>query len=213
MKMYFQYCELYNKSSKQFYEEYFSLKEEIDNLNGAKAFWDYTSHTSEENYRYDINSFIARRNAFAAIVFQALAIESYLNLYGSYHLSEKFDKEYEYKPTLKKLKSLCKDVVKKEFPADDNLYKDIDLLFRKRDSLVHDKVHLVETTLPENELRDPFLDYENYIFNDIKKDIGIYDRLKAKLKELEGAEADIIEKLSYEIGTEALRVLMDTFLL
>jgi len=125
-----------NQFSKEFYQEYVFQKEEVNTLNNQKPCWDYLSHTPEENQKYEYFSYRARRNAIASFVFQALAVESFINLYGSYKLGDKFNKEFERKPTLKKLYLLCKEVTKKEFPTEDSLYIDLEDLLNKRNELV-----------------------------------------------------------------------------
>ena len=153
------------------------------------------SHSAEENCKYDKYSHIVRRNSIAAIVFQALAIESYINLYGTYNLGKKFDKECERKPTLKKLCSLCKEVTEKDFPTNEDLYKSLKLLFEKRDALVHYKAHTIDSKASTmSEFEDYLYKHIVYAFSNIDKFILLYDKLKNKLKELEGIEYDIIEE-------------------
>ncbi|MDD5018387.1 MAG: hypothetical protein PHO15_09840, partial [Eubacteriales bacterium] len=137
----------------------------------------------------------------------------YLNLYGIYHLGDKFDKKYEWKSILKKLRQLCKDVAKKDYPINDDLYKDIKLLFDKRDSLVHHKAHSINLKTSSIDEFDDFINKNlHYAFSDIEKSIGLYDRLKTKLKELEGIEFDVIEQQNKEAKKEFHKAVMSMFI-
>lgn len=212
MEMYSPYCEICNQSSKLFFEEYSILKEEINLHNNGISSWDYLSHSQEENQKYDQTSHIARRNSIAAIVFQALAIESYLNLYGTYNLGDRFDRAFESKPTLVKLSLLCKEVTKKDFPKGD-LYNNIGLLFKKRNSLVHYKAHSIDLkTSSDSEFEDYIYKHVAYAFSDIEKYIGLYDKLKKELKELEGVEYDIIEQQIINAQQELASAIIDMYL-
>lgn len=183
-----------NQFSKEFYQEYVLLRDEVNALNNQKISWDYLSHRPEENQKFDDYSYRARRNAIASVVFQALAVESLINLYGTYKLGDKFNKEFERKPTLKKLCLLCKEITQKEFPIKDSLYAGLEDLFNKRNDLVHYKAHSIDSRESSDEEFEEFMGKSvAYVFSDIEKNVGLYDSLKNKLQELEGIDYDFIQ--------------------
>ena len=110
-------CETYNKISQQAYEEYTESIIYLKSL--GCAYWDFLEHTEEENAKYMSAMQDRERSALTAIVFQALAIESFVNLLGVQRIGEEvYYSEYETKgsTTLEKLKKICKEFLK-------NLYK------------------------------------------------------------------------------------------
>ena len=90
---YAMYCEMYAGMADSFYRQYLAAKEVYDD----------TPHDSipiideAQNYNRVLKIYnLMEVNAIAATVFQALAIEAYINLFGVYQLGEdKFYSEYE----------------------------------------------------------------------------------------------------------------------
>ena len=79
-------CETYNKISQQAYEEYTESIIYLKSL--GCAYWDFLEHTEEENAKYMSAMQDRERSALTAIVFQALAIESFVNLLGVQRIGE-----------------------------------------------------------------------------------------------------------------------------
>lgn len=69
--------------------------------------------------------------AYMAIVFEALAIEAYVNTLGEHLIGERYYQEYESRDatgdrtTLGKLKRLCKNEIRKSYPADGDHYREV----------------------------------------------------------------------------------------
>ena len=201
MKVFTVYCELCSSIAKNFYNEYKETKDLLNKLCENKDSWDLLSHSDKENELFNYYWSVIRRNTVSIIVFEALAVESYINLYGYYYLKEKFDKKYEYKPTLIKICDLCEDVIKTRFPKGEQLYCQLFKLFRKRDELVHFKADSIDV---EESTEEEFIDFiSKYIGSTSSKEldeyIEIYDELRKKMKELEGCEIDFIDRQKKEV--------------
>ena len=131
---YFIRSEQYSRISKKFYEDYLSAKYVCQNIDKIISF-DFDPN------RY-LNFLLAQLHkeddaAVAVLIFQAMAIESYANLMGAYFLDETtFYEKKERKFIEKKLTDIIKAIDKKP-PAD--LIKKIEVLFEKRNALVHQK--------------------------------------------------------------------------
>jgi len=193
----FYYCrsEQYSKMANMCYAEYLRLKTFYDSgkfiveddVNGKNIITAINlSQKIDENY-------------IGAIVFEAMAIESYVNLMGAYLTNEKtYYNEAEKKSAKGKLKYISKKIGK-DFPED--LLERIRGLFTKRNDLVHQKPKAIvidiqngnrETIMREKNKLDKalFLDLEN-----IDADMKLYDELKSTVKVVRGAEHELIDEI------------------
>lgn len=88
-------------------------------------------------------------DAISYVLFEALAIEAFINFQGeqSYKDKEYFREKIErVHPTLKKLDTITRHIVKQDFP-EGTLRDWIDVLFRMRNELAHAKPHYTEFDL------------------------------------------------------------------
>lgn len=199
MKTFPMLCETYNKISQQAYEEYSELI--IYQKSLGCAYWDFLEHTEEENAKYMSAMQDRERSALTAIVFQALAIESFVNLFGVQRIGEEvYYSEYETKgsTTLGKLKKICKEFLKKPYPTNDKDYSTLTSLLKKRDLIVHTKPRTVSID-GEVISYEEFMSQTEYIHKNICEEIKSYENLKRKLAMLEGKEIDLIQENYQEL--------------
>ena len=192
-------CETYNKISQQAYEEYTESIIYLKSL--GCAYWDFLEHTEEENAKYMSAMQDRERSALTAIVFQALAIESFVNLLGVQGIGEEvYYSEYETKgsTTLEKLKKICKEFLKKPYPTNDKDYSMLTSLLKKRDLIVHTKPRTVSID-GEAISYEEFMSQTEYIHKNICEEIKSYENLKRKLAMLEGKEIDLIQENYQEL--------------
>lgn len=193
----FYYCrsEQYSKMARMCYVEFLS----------SKAFYDsgkfiVKEDAGKENLLAAIN--LCQKideNYIGAIVFEAMAIESYVNLMGAYLTNEEaYYKEVGDKSITQKLKYIFKKI-EKDFPKD--LRIRIKRLFSKRNKLVHQRPQSIvidiqngdrNTIMREKGKLDKalFLDLEN-----IDADMKLYDELKNTVKVIRGAEHELIDEI------------------
>ena len=77
MDVYPMLCENYNGMSQSFYAQYKDATEYLKSLKCGS--WDLISHTYDENEKYCTAQSMRLHSAIAAIVFQALSIEAFVN--------------------------------------------------------------------------------------------------------------------------------------
>jgi hypothetical protein len=179
-------CKVYDGMSKSFYQQYqdaCSKFEEIDRLN---------PDLKEENMMVYCDSYgLKQSSAIAAVVFQALAIEALINLFGVFLLGdEKYYNEYENKrnrfSTPEKLKKLFKNELNKPYPTQTGHYLAMKTLLDKRDKLVHVKPRAVEITSRQDDLQQ-FMDR-------LKDEIGfVYKGLDAEMQSYETVKLELLE--------------------
>ena len=100
-------CVTYNEISQQAFLEYTKAEAYLKSL--GLTCWDYLSHSKCENDNYHHATCQREKSAITAIVFQALAVEAFVNLYGAQKIGEEvFYSKYETKgtSTLEKLKKI-----------------------------------------------------------------------------------------------------------
>lgn len=161
-------------------------------------------------------------DAISAIIFQALAIEAYINLFGVYELGEEvFFSEYEppknkkpakfhYKSSIEKLTSICKEVYHVDYPSSEIAM--IEALFNKRDRLVHNKPrpHILEKpsikshTLPDNDSFESYVEEETFIFDKIDMDMEQYKQLQKTIKNIRSAEYELVEEITTRLVNDTI---------
>lgn len=103
-----------------------------------------------ENYdKYLTESDVAQ--IITAIVFEAMAVEAYINFIGEMKLGKSYFKEHiDELSTLNKIVVIPHLVAGKKFPKDINLYGKLQELFSMRNKLVHTKVLHIDLYEHEN---------------------------------------------------------------
>ena len=79
-KSYFLTCEVYKQMSQDFYNNYKYFSNEKSKLYNGKD-WDYYEHTNKENDKFLCYHQSKHRSAITSLIFQALAVEVYVNYY------------------------------------------------------------------------------------------------------------------------------------
>lgn len=208
------FCQQFANMSESFYQEYLTRRDAyekiphenipVENIEGC--------HLAYETFVQ------LQKNAISAIIFQALAIEAYINLFGVYVLGEDAfftmyeppknnrPKGFHYKSSIEKLKSICKDVYKLDFPMSE--ITNLQALFDKRDRLVHnkprpytlDKPVIIFPTHPD--YKDYYKDFngysneETFMFDKLDLDMEQYKQLQKTIKNIRSAEYELVEEIT-----------------
>ena len=146
-------CENYNGMSQSFFSQYKDVNTYLRSLGTEN--WDYLEHSPEENQRFNEAHTMRLNSALAAVVFQALAVEAFINLYGAQKIGEeKYYSEYELKgvTTTKKIKRICSETLGQPYPTNDRAYSRLISLLEKRDRIVHTKPRALKIDEIENDL-------------------------------------------------------------
>lgn len=172
--------------------------------------------------------------ALCAIIFEALAIEAYVNFWGASLLGDKvFYEKYEVgkkgknkdgkkRPTLstlEKIKEICKEEFHAPYPTDDVHYRLLKALFEKRDRVVHckPKEHIISQPSPiqqySPELYDDYLDALkefDFIYDDIDLQMQLYQDVKDNLSRCSGKPDPFCQQIN-AVGDAIGKSIADMF--
>lgn len=204
MNFIFSSANLYARMSLSFYEEYLEIEEQYQ-----KESLIFQSKNQEIEYAGPVYALYALKEekAIAAIIFQALAIEAYINLFGVVVFGENvFNSQHERKPTFQKLNVICSQL-SASYPESHRVK--LKELFDKRNELVHAKTKIyrvVPATMydydhPENNYRDVMDLYAglSYVFVDIDAQMKLYQEFQENIRILRGAELELLEEIDKQI--------------
>ena len=197
MKYYILMCEIFNNISIENYNRYKISNTKINNMSDEFNSYDFLDHSEKENAEFLVQMQTNNDAAISAIVFQALAVEAYINYFCIAKIGEvRFENEYDKKhiSTKEKLKKICKEVLNKNFPTDSKEYIEFIDLFNKRNKLVHYKIKGIDIKNSSDKeyyqnLNDQFL----FIFEEIDNLMNVYKNLKKTLSQLDGTDIDLVE--------------------
>lgn len=179
-------CEQYNTLAQSFYQQYVDAKQELLLL-GKNV--DIMENIGLARTKSQLEMAMLQ-SAICAVVFEAFAIEAYVNFFGIYSLGEKYylshyeskDKRYS---TVRKIVVLCKKEYGSPYPEESEHFSTLDGLFRKRNALVHNK--------PRGNIissREDFSDYLSAmqeissIYINLDCEMNLYNEVKNNLSEI-----------------------------
>ncbi|SFO93461.1 hypothetical protein SAMN05216343_10141 [Oscillibacter sp. PC13] len=166
----------------------------------AKSFY-FQYHQHQENAKSGAPSasIAMEQAAICAVIFQALAVESYVNLFGSVVLGDdvfrcRYESETDKKhraSTIDKIKNICNVELRNPYPTSGEDFGILKGLLDKRNKLVHpkSKPHAIENR-PYNYKKpeDLYSDYVQafneeigFIYNNLEVEMLVYDELKKNL--------------------------------
>ena len=185
----------YAKMAEGFYTEYLEAKrfcEKISKLEVKKE------NANDYYANLMINVWKRDESAIAAVLFQALAVEAYLNLLGITLFGEKkYYKRIEQTGIETKYKKIEEKLGQ---PLPKELTVRIDRLFEKRKNFVHQKPKAYRIGLVEYDYSNPEESFEDidaymkelaYAEENIEDDMGIYRDLQESVRVLRGAELEL----------------------
>lgn len=200
MNLYPILCENYNEISRTFYDKY---KAGIEKYRDSGCIWDFNEHTPEENYDYRKTRRDTYNSALGAIVFQAIAVEAFVNLFGAYRLGDEVfysDIEKTGATTSDKLKNIYRRLYGGNYPTNTVEYNRLMSLLNKRNRIVHTKPKAL--SMQDEEITPNygvFMEQVDFIFSNIDDEMKSYETLKRTIRELENKECDLIHEIDKEI--------------
>ena len=150
--------------------------------------------------------------AIKAVVFQALAIEAYVNLFG-YCVTGKMEiknNNGHYMPTVSKLEEVCRHL-SKQYPSDSA--ERIKRLFHKRDSLVHQKPQTMTITKQPFDYNHPEKNYEdissfystlNKLYTNLDVEMQLYFELQENIKVIRNSDKELLDELCQDQVSKAI---------
>lgn len=194
---YISLCEQYEGMAQSFFQQYSDLKAKQAKLGNSI---DYLENPVGGIQQTQLSLFILQA-AISAIVFEALAVESYVNFFGAYRLGDaKYYSDIESpkhkNSALEKMKLICKEEGFSRYPAGGTHYVHLRTLFDKRDMLAHNKPkgHLVsfQDGKHTDEFNDAYKEY-TFIFNNLAVDMNMYTEVKENLTRCSGKQEPLAE--------------------
>lgn len=200
---------LYAEMAGTFYENYLRFEQACQDLPQS---FDVESDPETINKTcYYLNG--KRKNAVAATVFQALAIEAYINLLGMYSMGEEeYYRRFEKKPPTEKLKKIC-NFIGRSYPKD-HLSQIRAFFDDKRNPLAHEKPRFFPVEVKPFDVMHPEKSYEdieeffredNYLYSNIGAEKNLYRELQDHVKTVRNAEKELIEEIQEKQLNDCLK--------
>ncbi len=201
----FSSANLYAGTAKTYYKEYLQITDEYDSANEYMK-----KHPEDTEAVSRVYALAGAREvkAIAAVVFQAFAIEAYVNLFGYIVFGEEYYTKridrglLERKPVEIKLDLICTEL-NSTYPVGHK--GEIEVLFTKRDGIVHQKPKKYEIAVqpfdyahPENNfLEMAKIEQENYFFfENLDRNMQLYEELQENIKTIRGTGCELIKEIS-----------------
>lgn len=212
-------CEQYNSLAQSFYQQHLEIKSQLTQLGKPADFLDNPSLASTQ-YELTIGMLQA---SISAVVFEAFAIESYVNFFGAYVLGDstyystyesgEHGKRY---ATIEKIKMMCKDEFKSPYPTGGKHFVALKGLFTKRDQLAHNKPKGHEiSTKSGNSFADYYEAFSeiSFIYEGLEQEMALYDEVKENLtasSKQQNPIASFSEKAAAAIAKSAVQMIQGT---
>lgn len=143
-----------------------------------------------DNPKNNINDYILswqnkKITGTITIVFQALAVEAYINHYGALKIGRtKYNDHYERIDTKDKYIIIYELINKIPFPKNGKIYENLDMLLQIRNRIVHSKTHKInyENSSLQDFCNSMNIAMENDIFKDINNIVQTYPQLLSIMK-------------------------------
>ena len=180
--------EVYYGISKGYHEMFHDALKEMKSIMGDKLSYDMLSHSSDENEQFLYFEQIQRQAMMISIVFQAFAIEAYVNLIAvNLYDENEFFGNFEEKGTIKKINKIFSEKLRSDFVKNKAIYDLVDTTFDLRDKLVHSKSKRINLmAIQENpENFNPFESLINH-YEKIDEVITAYPKFKELVDSLVG---------------------------
>lgn len=180
-------CEQYNSLAQSFYQQHLEFYGQLTQLGKPVDLIDDPSLATTQNTLV----LEMLQSAICAVVFEAFAIEAYVNFFGAYILGDSTyystyesgepGKKYS---TIKKMKMMCKDEFQSPYPTGGNHFVVLKGLFSKRDKLAHNKPKGYEISAKNGNTFEDY--YEaiseiSFIYEGLAQEMALYDEVKENL--------------------------------
>lgn len=190
-------CEQYNSLAQSFFQQHLDLKTELERFGKPIDFFENPVLASKQN---ELTMGVLQ-TAICAVVFEAFAIESYVNFFGAYKLGdstyysrhESGEKGKRYS-TIEKIKLICKNEFNAPYPTGDKHFCTLKSLFSKRDRLAHNKSKGHEISVENSNSFDDYYDAMSeiaFIYEGLEHEMSLYDSVKANLTASSGQKEPI----------------------
>jgi hypothetical protein len=211
MEYTFSLCEIFYNMSREEYSTYVISRRKLEELCKGKKYFDVLSHSLEENTLFHNLAHKSYSSAIASIVFQAFAIEAYINFYGAKKLGKgAFNDHYERISIKDKIVIISRIATGRDFPKGEKVYELVRKLFTQRDKLVHHKgkgINFKECT--EESFQSVMHGNLEFVFDDIDVLVNTYPMFIKTLAALEDKAVDLYAEQQAQLENEFAMTLVD----
>jgi hypothetical protein len=180
--------EVYYGISLNNYQMFHDAYKEITTMTNGHHSFDVLSHTKEENEKFIWYEQVQRQAMMICIVFQAFAIEAFVNFIAvNLYEEEYFFGQFEIMKTQKKINKIFSEKLKNDFAKHDEVKELVELSFDLRDKLAHFKSKRINLEELQN---DPesynIFEYLFEHYNRIDEVINAYPKFKGLVNTILG---------------------------
>lgn len=212
-------CEVFSQMSNNEFLNYKKCMSSIHQICKTTS-WDLLDHDEDDNATFIHLYQLIPQYAISTIIYQALAVEAFVNYYGMAKLGEQYLNTIDRKThgsdtecgTTRKLKRILQDL-NITFLDDDKLFRDITNLFRVRDKLVHYKTKpiSIESIMHDPESKTNEDEQILFVLDDIENRVNIYSNLKRQISQLDGTYVDFIDSENMNMESIMNKQIIDIF--
>ena len=180
-------CEQYNNVAQSFYQQHLDAKQQLTQFEESV---DLLDNFNRAIAKAELEMGVLQ-TAICAVVFEAFAIEAYVNFFGAYTLGDSTyysiyesgeqGKRYS---TIEKIKSLCKEQFTSPYPTDGEHFRRLKGLFEKRGRLAHNKPKRHEISTKNGENFGDYYDAMNeisFVYDNLEKEMDLYNEVRMNL--------------------------------
>lgn len=174
----------YHTLALQHYQKYCIANDEYNKVSSNNQDYDFLLHSDDDNNKYIASWDEKQKNGIISIVFEAMAIEAYINYfivkkYGIEVFNKEYNAKYKEKSIWFKYKDMVKKCTGKEFEEYNEEFELFSTLINIRNNMVHSKPEVVNFYAdPQdflNQMSRVFGGINDNIFNSIDRLINTFD--------------------------------------
>jgi len=194
------------------YNIYLDSRKQLDELCKGERNFDVLSHNQNENTLFHSYYHKIYSSAISTIVFQAFAVEAYINFYGTKKLGKGvFHEHYDRINIKDKIIIVSRIATGKDFPKGEKVYELVKKLFSQRDKLVHHKGHGINfKECTQESFQNTMYGNIEFVLNDIDNLVNTYPMFINTLAALEGKQLDLYTEQQTELVNELQMTIVDT---
>lgn len=162
----------YRRTSRRNYLKYHEVLKRIDELYGADNRWLLGNDFNEMSHELFDQRYT---HQVTAIVFQAMAVEAFINEYAYLRLGKSYFESIDKLSALDKILIACKMITGKDFPKDRNAYNLLKKIIKLRNDLVHYKAKEIDLDDEIKTISDTDFEEVMNAYDELVKELDLLD--------------------------------------
>ncbi len=162
----------YRRTSRRNYIKYHEVLKKIDELYGVDNRWLLGNDFNEMSHELFDQRYT---HQVTAIVFQAMAVEAFINEYAYLRLGKSYFESIDKLSALDKILIACKMITGKDFPKDRNAYNLLKKIIKLRNDLVHYKAKEIDLDDEIKTISDTDFEEVMNAYDELVKELDLLD--------------------------------------